>query len=154
MSGRNEAEQSKPDLGFKVIVGMIVCIVIWLLLTPFVPSVARSTLNRFHLKSSSFAWFAIQQPIPAMYNFANEVIVHPSPDEMIGGILDEGESRYINHFPLRKVTFANGRYNMQHRGWRQSLTLWSHYRGQSVETRLRLEPLGDGAYEMVREESK
>ncbi|TWU00821.1 hypothetical protein [Stieleria varia] len=139
------------DWFFRGIVALVCCVAFWLLLTPFVPAVARSTMGRFHLSSSSFAWFALQQPIPAMYNFSNQYEVQDVPADFLSPILDQSERRYINHFPMRVLTFANTRYLLTEPGTDRWVTLWTTYRGQTMETRVHLKPLGDGKFEMIRE---
>lgn len=138
------------DYGFIVIVVMVVVVAVWLLLMPFVPAIASATLHRFHLRSESFPWWAIQQPIPSMYNFANRFEVREFPPGLVDPILDNTEKRYINHFPTRVLTFANTRYLHLNKGADRWVTIDSTYRGQTVETRFHAKALDGGGFELVR----
>lgn len=151
MNPKNESAEPKRDHVFSVIVVLVVMVVLWLLLTPIVPAIARSTMNRFHLQGESFVWFAVQQPIPAMYNFANEYEVRDFPEGFVESFLDTSQRRYINHFPARVMTFANTRYTLQVDGTDRWVTLWSTYRGQSIESRFHIKPIGENRFELVRE---
>ena len=145
------------DADFLAIVALIMLTAGWVLATAAVPSVARATMARFHLRTDSFLLWAIQQPIPAMYNFANRYELRQWPaglTDTLGltqatshGVI---ESRYINHFPLRTVTFANTRYRFLEAGEDRWLTLTSTYRGQSLKTRYRVKADSSGGFEMVR----
>lgn len=138
------------DYGFAAIVTIVIVVAIWLLLTPLIPSIASATLHRFHLRSGSFPWWAIQQPIPSMYNFANRFEVREFPPGLVDPILDEQEKRYINHFPTRVLTFANTRYTHLIKGQDRWFTIDSTYRGQTVETRFHAKALPGGGFEIIR----
>ncbi len=129
------------DYGFLAIVGLLVAVAVWLLLMPVVSSVAGTTMRRFHLRTSSFAGWAIQFPIPAMYNFSNRYQFDRYPPGLIDPLFHEpGEKRYINHFPVRCVTFADGRYFELHEGEDRWITVDSTYRGQQIESRFHAKP--------------
>ena len=154
MTDRSDQKQT-PDYGFFAIVFFVIVVAAWLLLTPFVPAIASSTLHRFHLQSESFSWWAIQQPIPAMYNFANRYEVREFPPGLVDPILvdpilDSSEKRYINHFPTRVLTFANTRYQYLNKGEHRWVTVDSTYRGQTLETRFHAQPLESGGFELLR----
>lgn len=138
------------DYGFIAIVALSIVIAIWLLLMPWVPAIASSTMNRFHLRGDSFAWWAIQAPIPSMYNFANRFEVREFPAGLVDPILDTTEKRYINHFPTRVLTFANTRYRFLAEGKDRWVTIDSTYRGQTVETQFHAKKLEDAGFELVR----
>src|SRR6056297_2166418 len=138
------------DPGFIAIIALVAVNAVWLLLMPWVPAIASATLYRFHLRTSSFAAWAIQFPIPAMYNFANRAAVSEYPPGLVDPILSEAPSRCVNHFPTRVVTFGNARYQHLHQGRDRWFTLQSSYRGQTLETRLHLKPIADGGFEVVR----
>lgn len=146
--------QSDPpqtrDYGFIAIVVMVLVVAVWLLLMPFVPAIASATLHRFHLRSESFLWWAIQQPIPSMYNFANRFEVREFPPGLVDPILDSPEKRFINHFPTRVLTFANTRYRLLHKGQDRWITIDSTYRGQTLETRFHAKALEGDGFELVR----
>lgn len=150
----SNSRTSRPDVGFRLVVGLVVLVTIWLLLTPFVPSVASSSLHRFHLRSGSFAWWSVQQPIPSMYNFGNTYEVSAVPPDLIDPIFadlaDPAERRYINHFPARVLTWASWRVrNLLDRKDRW-VTIQSSYRGLNLQSRIHAKPDGEGGYEMAR----
>ena len=133
------------DYGFIAIVGFVAAIVVWLLLMPFVPTIAESTINRFHFRTQSFPLWVIQQPIPAMYNLANHYEVTRESETGEKEILESGT---INHFPARVVTFANGRYRTLHERQACDLQVTSSYRGQRQRTYYRLTPNENGGFAM------
>jgi hypothetical protein len=142
---------SRHDTGFIAIVALVAVIAIWLLLTPVVPSIASASLNRFHLRSRSFAVWAIQFPIPTMYNFANRFEVRKVPVGPIDPILEENGKRYLNHFPARVLTFFNTRYRHLNEGTDRWVTIESSYRGQTVTTRFHAKPKADAqGFDLIR----
>ncbi|QDT02575.1 hypothetical protein K227x_09530 [Rubripirellula lacrimiformis] len=157
----NDAARNR-DYGFIAIVMFVVAISIWLVLMPWVPAIASATMHRFHLRSSSFACWVTQFPIPTMYNFANQVEVTNIPPGFVDPILENplgeispatsGSRRYINHFPFRIITFVSSRYRNLKDGTDRWFTLNSSYRGQSIQTRIHADPDGDhkGGYVIVR----
>ena len=155
---QNTDQPSRPrDMSYRVVCSLIIAVVIWLLLTPFVPSVAMSTMKRFHLGSDSFSLWALQQPVPSMYNFANQFHASQTPPGFpieaiaLGATEEENAWRYVNHYPARKLTFADGRYNLLRFGKNQWCSLKTTYRGQSLETLIHAKPVDRGAYEVIRE---
>ncbi len=150
----NEQDRKSTDIGFILIVAVVAIVVVWLLLTPFISSVASSSLHRFHLRSHSFAWWSVQQPIPSMYNFGNRYEVTEIPPGFIDPIFedfaDTTEWRYINHFPARVLTWASRRYRNLNDGKDRWVTIESSYRGQTLTTRFHAKPVADGGYELIR----
>ena len=84
------------------------------------PASTKTFSRQFHLNSSSYTEWALLQTLPAMYNFSNEFWYTPYPydeetmDDIEAGALDEIrhdapfsiiEHYYINHYPLRLLTF-------------------------------------------------
>lgn len=141
---------SSRDPGFVVIVLLVSLTAAWVLLMPFFPAVASATMRRFHLRSDSYLFWAIQSPIPTMYNFANTFQVrkvpHGEPDP-------EGEPtvmRYANHFPMRVVTFADTRNRFLSGGQDRWYTLRSSYRGQSIVSRIHVKKKGEGRFDVLR----
>lgn len=147
--GKDTSTRRKPDLGFQAIVALLVVVAAWLLLMPWVPAIASATMHRFHLRSGSFASWAIQQPIPSMYNFANRFEMREIPAGFLDPIFETDQKRYINHFPTRVLTFANTRYHYLHQGRDQWLTIDTSYRGQSIESVYHAKPIGGGGFEMT-----
>ena len=140
----------KPDRGFAAIVTLLVAIAVWLVLMPWSPDITRAAMERFHLRTGSFLAWAIQFPIPAMYNFANRYEVDRYPPGLIDPIFDESEPRYINHFPVRCVTFADGRFLHLRQGQDRWITVETSYRGRSLETRFHAKANPDGGFEFNR----
>ena len=145
--------------------GLLGGIALWVLAMPWMPPVAAVTMRRFHLSSDSFWGFAVQQPIPAMYNFANRVEVRELDpqddllrliDPVLGLPLVQSDAQpvaagpvglppgvigreTINHFPLRLVTFADGQFKYL-RGGTRWIAATSDYRGRRLTTRWRIDP--------------
>ena len=146
-----ESNPKRPDIGFYAIVALVGVIAGWLLLMPWIPGIASATIHRFHLRTSSFTWWAIQAPIPSMYNLANQYEVgelQPElPDDPLFQPMFEfpiseqpatdhkTEKRYINHYPVRVITFANRRYRYFNDGNDRWVTVTSRYRGQHLESK-------------------
>jgi hypothetical protein len=102
-----------------------------------------ATLRRFHLTTASYAAWMLQQPVPAMYNFANESaqvtrdIGWDALDPKQRGVLREA----VNHFPPRTVTFAPSLPFLP----TTTTGIWtSRFRGRMLETWCRIEPLPGG----------
>ncbi|MEM9828337.1 MAG: hypothetical protein AAF958_17240 [Planctomycetota bacterium] len=167
----------RPDLGFRIIRGLIVLVVIWLIATPLFPAVARCTMRRFHLQGDSFAFWAAQFPIPAMYNFSNKYRVREYPPGFLDPLLqpldlegDDLESdkpapdidpqafrtatqrawKQANHFPARVITFADGRYRFLRLGQSRWFDLETSYRGQTLRSQFELRPIDGRLYEIIR----
>lgn len=169
----------KPtDWGFRSLLFALGCVGLWLLMTPWIPGVSQSLMNRFHLRSGSFVVWAIQQPIPSMYSFRNTTEIRDLPlDIAESGLIDPflldplfglptietgpAESlgilngRTINHFPTREITFANSRYRYlsESRNPAQA-TRWfvleSTYRGRQLRSVYELTAADDGIWQMKR----
>ncbi len=129
---------------------MVIVTAAWLLLMPLVPAITSATLHRFHLQTGSFLAWSIQFPIPAMYNFANRYEVREFPPGLVDPIIDTAEKRYVNHFPSRVLTFADGRFQHLHKGEDRWVTIESSYRGQTLETRFHAKPKEGGGFELIR----
>jgi hypothetical protein len=141
---------SKPDWGYRILLTVAAIVAAWLLLMPVCPPIIQSTMQRFHLRTPSFAWWAIQTPIPAMYNFKNTTEIRdlPPPGELEGLVdplwlspLDDNTTelgvlatRTINHYPTREFTFANGRVRYLQDESPRWLVIESHYRGESLQS--------------------
>jgi hypothetical protein len=177
-SGDNSGDPTtrRPDWLFRVLVTALFAAAGWLLAMPFVPGIAACTMRRFHLQTDSFATWALQQPIPPMYSFANTTEVRDRPPEFVTPSLHESQAlesrvgdennlqssgkhpstgriggRMINHFPTREFTFANARVRYLN-GDRTSrwYVLKSTYLGQSVQSVYRLDPFEDGGWTVNR----
>lgn len=144
------------DYVYYGIIAVLVLVATWLLLMPWVPAIASATMHRFHLRTRSFPAWAVQQPIPSMYNFANRYEVREVSPGMLNPVFATSETlfgtsekRYLNHFPTRVLTFANTRYRYLSDGGDRWLIIDSSYRGQRVESTYHARPRDQGGYEMV-----
>ncbi|MGI9474824.1 MAG: hypothetical protein ACR2NZ_25055 [Rubripirellula sp.] len=147
-------ETAQRDYGFIAIVALAGLVAIWLLLMPWVPSVASHVLKRFQLQTPSFIGWAMQFPIPSMYNCANECKVQSLPPGLADPVIDDGW-RHVNHFPARIITFADGRYHHLLPREDRWFRLKSSYRGQTLESTIHLEPIGKrGRFRLIRLSSK
>ena len=150
---QSTAEASPRDYGFIAIVTLAIGVAFWLLFMPWVSVIASSTMNRFHLRTPSFVRWAMQFPIPSMYNCANEYKVQGFPPGFADPIIDDNW-RYINHFPARIITFADARYRHLSRKEDRWFTLRSSYRGQTIQSTIHLQSLGqNGEFLLIRLES-
>lgn len=133
---------SKPDCLYKILVIGLFAVAIWLLAMPWVPAIARCTMNRFHLQTRSFGAWALQQPIPPMYSFANTTEVRSEGKKVLA-------SRTLNHFPTREFTFASAR--ARHLLDRSSkwFVLHSAYRGQAIQSIYQLDPADLGGWKVT-----
>lgn len=122
----------QPDWGYRLIVTLICGIAVWLLLLPVSDFIQRTTLNRFHQQTGSFAAWAVQAPIPAMYSFYNAVKYEPAPWD--ASPWDRPQQITANHFPTRAFTFGHDRMKLG-TPQRGLITLRSQYRDQILETR-------------------
>ncbi|TWT53201.1 hypothetical protein Pla22_08290 [Rubripirellula amarantea] len=149
-----EGVKTQRDHGFLAIVALVVVIAVWLLLMPWVKPIIHATMNRFHLRSASFAIFAIQFPIPAMYNFANRSDVQDYPPDLVDPLMinldPKLSGRYCNHFPARTMTFADARFFHLQDGKDRWFTIESTYRGERLTSRFHLKPDSEQGYLMLR----
>jgi hypothetical protein len=127
---------------------------------PWVPAIAESTMRRFHLHTNSFAVWAIQQPIPPMYSFANRTEIRTVPPAEQERQAEDGQhgkgwigGRMINHFPTREFTFANARLRYLRQRKPRWYRLRSTYRGQHVESLYRLQPAAGGGWKVTLQEA-
>jgi hypothetical protein len=134
------------------LVVLMALVAAWLLALPLSPLIQSASLERFHLRSSRFLWWAVQQPIPAMYNFENRYWASRFPLER--GQLDETpahiETSMINHFPGRVYTFANNRGRLLHTREPHFLYMRSRYRGRDLWTTWTAVPSPRGGMRLVR----
>jgi hypothetical protein len=131
-------------------VTLLAAVALWLLLMPWSPGIIQAGMQRFHLRTGSFLAWAFQFPIPAMYNFANRYQVDRYPPGLVDPLFEEPEMRYINHFPVRCVTFADGRFFHLRQGEDRWITVETSYRGRTLTTRFHAKPNSDGGFQLVR----
>lgn len=131
---------ARGDAYFATTMLLITGVLLWILLTPILPSVAIHTLQRFHLRTNSFAAWALQFPIPSMYNFANEYQIDDYPSGLVTLVFEEETPRFLNHFPARCFTFADARGQQLREGHHKWVTLETSYRGQKLVSKFHLQP--------------
>ena len=85
-----------------------------------------------------------------MYNFANRAEVDIYPPGLVDPLLDETEKRHLNHFPVRCVTFADGRFRHFLENQDRWITVDTSYRGQKLETRFHAKAKPQGGFELIR----
>ena len=104
----------------------------------FTTTIPRLALDRFHLQTGSFVGWSLQQIIPPMYNFENEFeFVADRP--VSAAVLEYAKfDHQMNHFPVRCVTFFEGRYRLFNEGNGANLKLVSRYRQQRLITNWRV----------------
>ncbi len=130
------------DFRSAVFLAMLLMISCWLVGMTFTRSIPRATMERFHLQTPSFAFWSAQQLIPSMYNLENEFEFEsdvPAAESLTGYT----KVRYLNHFPLRVVTYFDYRYGLFHAGNGGNLVVTSRYRDQSLTTRWRIRRIGN-----------
>lgn len=153
-------------VGLTAIYAMIAAYAVWILLMPFCGPIARHALQRFHLVTPTFIGWAVQQPIPAMYNFANTFEVRQWPpreeaaatksllpfESPLGDEHDFGRIHlgYINHFPSRAYTFASQRIHCCSPNEDRWIVTESSFRGQRVKVLVHLDAVGNGQFEVTR----
>ena len=148
--GPQHGQRDVCDWGFRAIVVLVALIAVWLLWMPWSAEITRITMRRFQLQTESFLLWAVQFPIPAMYNFANEAEIDSYPPGLVDPIFAESESRYLNHFPVRCITFADGRYHYLHEGRDRWITVETRYRGRRLESRFHAHVNPEGRVELNR----
>lgn len=97
--------------------------------------VARFFLARFHLRSESFALWALSAPSPWMYGFENRVLVSATPQTTSSLLAPTAPDRWVtlNHQPARVFTFAPLRFLFAQPGMKY-VYLRSRYRDVALET--------------------
>ncbi len=139
---------AKPDWLYRVILAVLVGVAVWLIAMPFSPLVQQTTLNRFHLQTESFAAWAIQAPIPAMYSFHNRYRIEAMPWD--ASPFATPRTGTLNHFPVRITTFATDRLYLKQTD-RRLITLRSDYRGRSLTTQWIATPHQDCGFVLTDE---
>lgn len=138
------------DLGFIGILLLVATIAVWLFWMPWSAEISRASMRRFHLQGESFLAWAVQFPIPAMYNFSNRAEITRYPPGLVDPLLDQTHTGYLNHFPIRCVTFADGRYRHLRDKNDRWVTVVSSYRGRHVESRFHVRSKAEGGFELLR----
>lgn len=100
------------------------------------PSLSVPLMERFHLRSPSFALWWAAQPSPWMYNFENRFLVSERPlsDAELDAPPPGLQWRAANHQPARAFTFADGRARYLREPGARYFYLESRYREHRVRT--------------------
>ncbi|MGE3980398.1 MAG: hypothetical protein AB7F70_03110 [Candidatus Omnitrophota bacterium] len=102
------------------------------------PGLRERSLAQFHLTCPTFIGWALNQPIPAMYNFANEIWIGNRPKnatkEFPVGTSFKHYYTWLNHYPLRVITFSWYRSMILKDVDYKFISLRSTYRNTFVET--------------------
>lgn len=144
----SESPPRETDWLYRGILAVLAGVAVWLVLMPWSVFVQQTTLNRFHLQTRSFAAWAIQAPIPAMYSFYNRYRIEALPWD--AQPFATPRTGTLNHFPVRVTTFATDRLYF-HDPDRRMITLRSDYRGRSLTTQWVATPHAQGGYELTDE---
>lgn len=137
------------DWGYRSLSILVWLVTFWLLAMPVSRFVQDAMLRRYHLQAESFVSWAIQAPIPAMYNFHNRYSLGPRDwDRHPVGPPVTGT---LNHFPVRLYTFGDSRPTMVDENDRHTLTVTSSYRNHSLTTRWVIVRTPDNTMELIGE---
>ena len=160
------------DLASATLLTLIILAAFWIFLLPLNQTVQKTFLARFHLASSSFPIWAMQQPIPSMYNFENRVWISPVPitQSELNQAFSKGnnsnpriglpathltnlktiETEQINHFPTRAFTFGKTRWILKQQSEPRYYYLSSRYRDVEHNSAFRLSPISDRQFGVTR----
>ncbi len=136
----------RPDRWGTLFYTMLGFVALWPLLVLTVRPIAREQMRRMHLANNSFPAFALEQLVPAMYNFSNQgywskidVPLADWPWELPR----DREVYYFNHFPVRNLTW-------QARAPFPAAGVWGLYRtqfqGLELRTKYHLQPAAGGGW--------
>jgi len=166
--------RNSKDIPSTLLLVAIVGIALWIVALPMSATVQEAYLKRFHLASPSFLSWAIQQPVPAMYNFENQVTIstgnleepaeNPSTrsaesasqstsDLSTSGPADENmiADFMINHFPTRSFTFGHTRSHLKENP-AGNYHLTTRYRGREIRSLFQLTPVTETEIRIKRSE--
>lgn len=147
--------RNSKDIPSTLLLAAIVGIALWIVALPMSATVQEAYLRRFHLASPSFLSWAIQQPVPAMYNFENQVTISAAkleelevkPPESTSDVptpnpTDENTIAdfMINHFPTRSFTFGHTRSHLKENP-AGNYHLTTRYRGREIRSLFELTPV-------------
>lgn len=125
----------------------------WLVSLPLSPFTQKTTAERFHLRTGSFAGWALQQPVPPMYNLENRYWFARRPlsaEELTDSPPADVESMVVNHYPVRVATFADTRlrlFGTAPEGW---LYVRSVYQQMELTSGFHVSRAGDGELRLRR----
>lgn len=134
----------QKDVSTSVFYSLIFGISLFLAFLPFSRENQMLIMEKFHLRSPSFAQWSILQFVPSMYNFSNEVWLSPSPLSKTavdgGEILPQGAQHFwMNHYPIRIIYFSLGhRRDLVKKGKPVYALVRSRFRGHELVTRYKI----------------
>jgi hypothetical protein len=160
---------TSKDASSAVLLTAIIGVAIWIVALPLSSSVQETYLKRFHLTTPSFVTWAIQQPVPAMYNLENrfwfrrtrltqdelDLLATGEPDCVGADQSEDAEpiqTDAINHFPTRTFTFAYSRLFLK-RDTSGYFYLRSRYRDREIRSLYQVVPLTESEFAVKRLES-
>ncbi len=148
------------DIASAMLLLFVGCVALWIMALPLNRTVQESYLRRFHLASANFAVWAIQQPVPAMYNFENRIwasrtaataeeldhalcaIPNTRPSVASNDLATNVETDPVNHFPTRAFTFGRTRsFLKQNPSWYYYLR--SRYRDLEIRSAFKISPVSE-----------
>ena len=133
-----------------LLAGVLVAGYIYVALKAFVPAVQQRGIDQFHLTHSSFPEWALLQPIPAMYNYANELWIGNRPYIERNAVRADKSTdhhyTYINHYPLRIISFSWYRSKFLTDTNFDYITLKSTYQNTSQVTHYRISDRSGAIY--------
>jgi len=143
------SDKEIPTLLFYLIL-ILTCL--FLLNMPFCPWAQDLIMNKFHLKTKSFAKWSALQFIPSMYNFSNEIWMSSEP---IFKDFDRDERYFndiyvhywMNHYPLRYTSFnLHKRKKFFQSGHSYYVYLKSSYQGNKLTSIYHLKSTKNSLY--------
>ena len=148
---KRQATNSKDRI-YVAFLSLIGLVCLWNLLTPLTAVVSDETMRRFHLKTGSFSAWCAQQVVPSMYNFGNtaEVFAERPDFSSPDSIEPKHRARYMNHFPIRAITFGRDRYHLLMGKKDKWVRLSSSYGKRKLQTWYLVRYLDRGVFELVR----
>ena len=136
----------RKDYGTGAFILILILVSVLLFSLRFCPWTQRQIMEKFHLKSPSFARFAVFQFIPSMYNFSNEILI-------TGSLVKGGQDALyvakfqVNHYPLRMISFGSrNRSELIKSGAPRFAFIRSRYNGHTLDSIYALEPQGYKLY--------
>ena len=138
-----QCKNNKGTLAFYILILFVYVILIG---KAFCPSIQRLFMAQYHLRydnSKDFPRWAALQFIPSMYNFSNELWYSDQRIEEMSKLSGPGvHHRWINHYPLRFVSFGLYRELFFAGAREHFIYLRSCYRGECLMTNYRIIPEG------------
>ncbi len=167
--------KATKDVSSAILLAFIVGVALWIVALPISTTVQDAYLKRFHLDSENFVSWAVQQSVPAMYNFENRVCYSPREiteeefasaiirdanlklPRIVGPVDDETDNvrphlpvfKTINHFPTRTFTFANAIYEHKD-NFNGYFYLTTRYRGRELRSAYEMKSVSENEFKVKR----